>query len=156
MTLEFETVEQLYQHYQQVAHRVGSRRYVYPITPVARGIPPRPKPAAPAEPPPRPPPPPVPTPEEFWARVEAGEVPKSRRAALRMVECVAVKHGLTLEDAMGKSKLYKISHMRQECYWWLNRKFGFSTPVTAEVMGGKDHTSILHGVKAHEKRINDR
>lgn len=148
--LEFQTAEQLYQHYQEVAHRIGSRRYVYPVVPVAAAVPPRPKPVAP------PPPVKTPTPDEFWARVEAGEVPKSRKAALRMVECVAVAHGLTLADALGGCRKYNISHMRQECYWWLNRKFGFSTPMTADVMGGKDHTSIMHGVKAHEKRINDR
>jgi len=154
MTLEFQTAEQLYAHYQAVAHRIGSRRYVYPVVPVVKGIPARITALAPA---------PVskpelihvkePTPEEFWEKMEAFEYPRSRRIAQRMIELIAKKHELNYEDIMGPRRFPKIIAARQEAYWWLHKRFGFSAPLTSSMIGGRDHTCVLQGTKKHEARM---
>jgi hypothetical protein len=151
MTLEFDTPDALYAHYQAVAHRIGSRRYVYPIVPIAVGVPPRviavPKPAPIA------PPSVEPTPEEFWEKMEALNYPRSRRIAQRMVEIIAKKYGLTYEDIMGPRRFATIIFARQEAYWWLHRKFKLSAPLTSSLIGNRDHTCVLQGVKKHEERM---
>jgi len=150
MTLEFETAEDLYQHYQAVAHRIGSRRYVYPVDPVVTTIAPRPRPAA------APTPEPVridPTPEEYWAKLVSDDLPKSRKAAERMLSLVAQKYGISYEDIVGPSRKSNIVNARQEAYWWLNRRFGFSTITTAQLIGGRDHTCVVQGVPKHEARM---
>ena len=151
MTLEFETPAALYAHYQAVAHRVGSRRYVYPVVPIAVGVPPRVI-ATPVSLPP-----PLPekelTPEEFWEKMEALNYPRSRRIAQRMVEIIAKKYGLTYEDIMGPRRFATIIFARQEAYWWLHKRFGFSAPLTSSMIGGRDHTCVLQGIKKHETRM---
>jgi hypothetical protein len=152
MTLEFKTAEDLYAHYQAVAHRIGSRRYVYPTEPVAKGLPPRLKPIAVAAPSA------VatetfPTLEEYFARIESGELVKSPATGLRLVRLVAMKHGLLLEDLLGPRRKRPIVIARQEAYWWLYQKVGFSALKTGELMGKRDHTSVLQGVPQHEKRM---
>jgi hypothetical protein len=156
MTLEFETAEDLYAHYQAVAHRIGSRRYVYPVVPVATGFT---RTAQPFDPSQLALDAPVPmvdtvqlTPEEYWAKIEAEGLPKSRRAAVRMVEAVAKKHGLSVDDILGPSRKHPIMVARQEAYWWLYRKFDFSAPLTSEIVGNRDHTCVLQGVPRHEAR----
>jgi len=150
MTLEFETAEQLYAHYQEVAHRIGSRRYVYPVDPIVTAIAPRPAstaaPAPEAEPV-------DPTPEEYWNKLLSDELPKSRRAAERMVGLVAKKYGITYEEIVGPSRKSNIVHARQEAYWWLSRRFGFSTITTAQLIGGRDHTCVVQGVPKHLARM---
>ena len=150
MTLEFETAEQLYKHYQEVAYRIGSRQYVYSVDPIVTSIAPRPKPTAALDPEP------VrvdPTPEEYWARIEAGDLPRSKKAAERMLSLVAKKHGISYEDIVGSSRKSKIVASRQEAYWWLWRKFKFSTITTAQLIGGRDHTCVVQGVPKHLERV---
>jgi hypothetical protein len=153
MTLEFNTPDALYAHYQEVAHRIGSRRYVYPIVPIAVGISPR----LVATPTPKPAPiaPLVAelTPEEFWEKMEALNYPRSRRVAQRMIEIIAKKHGLTYEDIIGPRRFAPIIAARQEAYWWLHRKFKLSAPETSSLIGNRDHTCVLQGIKKHEKRL---
>jgi hypothetical protein len=162
MTLEFQTAEDLYAHYQAVAHRIGSRRYVYPVVPVATGFQ---RPSAPAVV--APPqymegvldaPAPVVAervlvaPEEYWLRIEAGEVPKSEKTALRMVRLIAEKHKVTVQEILGPSRKNQIMVARQEAYWWLYKKFKFSAPRTSQIIGNRDHTCVLQGVPRHLAR----
>jgi len=158
MSLEFKTPEALYQHYQAVAHRLQSRRYVYPVDPVAKGyIPPAvktvlkttadtaTKAAVVIKT--------FPTLEDYFARIEAGELVKSPATGLRLVRLVAMKHNLLLEDLLGPRRKRPIVIARQEAYWWLYKKVGFSALKTGELMGKRDHTSVLQGVPQHEKRM---
>lgn len=156
MTLEFETAEQLYAHYQTVAHRIGSRRYVYPVVPVATGFARAVTPFEPAQLVWEAPVPVVDTvrltPEEYWAKIEAEGLPRSRKAALRMIEAIAWKHKLPVDDIYGPSRRLPIMAARQEAYWWLYRKFEFSAPQTSQMIGNRDHTCVLQGVPRHEAR----
>ena len=154
MTLEFETPEQLYAHYQEVAHRLSSRRYVYPINPVVTSIAPRPRlqlmsetqlkiEAVPS----------IPSPEDYWLKLIGENLPLSKSAGERMLHYVAQKHGITYAEIVGASRKSKIVSARQEAYWWLNRQFGFSTLKTAQLIGGRDHTCVVQGVPKHLERV---
>lgn len=150
MTLEFETPEQLYAHYQEVAHRLSSRRYVYPINPVVTSIAPRPRlqlvPETEAVPPIR-------SPEDYWLKLIGENLPLSKSASERMLHYVAQKHGISYSEIVGASRKSKIVFARQEAYWWLNKQFGFSTLKTAQLIGGRDHTCVVQGVPKHLERV---
>ena len=72
---------------------------------------------------------------------------------------VAEKHGLTLADLVGPSRTKYISHARFEAMWLLyqqRRPDGsrrLSMPQLGRFFGGRDHTSVLHGIRRHEQRI---
>lgn len=154
MSLEFETPEALYQHYQAVAHRLQSRRYVYPTDPVTKGYI-SPAPVTNDEPKRR-----LlsaaeifPTLDEYFARIESGELVKSPATALRLVRLVAIKHELPVEKLLGPRRNRPIILARQEAYWWLYRKVGLSALATGKLIGNRDHTSVLQGVSQHEKKL---
>lgn len=62
-------------------------------------------------------------------------------------------------DLVGDSRLRPIVHKRQEAMYRL-RKLAcedgsprYSLPVIGDKFGGRDHTTVLHGVRAHAKRL---
>jgi hypothetical protein len=152
MTIEFQTVDQLHAHYRAVKNRIDSRGYVRSLqstvarhTPKLYGVSVAPQKAEPVST--------GPTPEEYWDKLVVEDLPKSRRAAENMLQYVAQKHGLAYEDIVGPLRKAKIVEARQECYWWLNRKFGFSTITTGMLIGNRDHTCVVQGVPKHEARV---
>lgn len=163
---EFKTPKELYANYQAVAHRLRNRHYVYPVTPIAAAVTREPTLAqgtaesraeviatvvAAAEvadvvqsdakainhslP-------------EFLARLAAGEIPKSKRAAEWLVELVADKHGVSFGEMIGTSRATPFVMARREAYWLLHTTFNFSLKQVAAVLR-KDHTSVLHGVRMY-------
>jgi len=77
---------------------------------------------------------------------------------------VASKHGLTVDDlrtphGQGGSKRFEFSHPRQEAYWHayrVRRPGGsrrYSLTDIGNFFGGRDHTTILWGVRAHATRL---
>lgn len=71
----------------------------------------------------------------------------------QIVEAVAIKNGLTRAEIMSKSRYRSIVYPRQEAMWQLRRQTRLSLPQIARHVGVKDHTTVLHGVRAHEKRM---
>jgi len=71
----------------------------------------------------------------------------------RMAKSVAERHGLKLPDILGNEKTKKVATARQEVMFEL-RDRGWSYAQIGQAMA-RDHSTILHGVKAHEKRLMD-
>lgn len=65
---------------------------------------------------------------------------------------VAAKHGLTVSDLKGPRQLRGIAHPRQEAMWRMRRELNKSLPMIGAFLGDRDHTTVLHGVRAHAKR----
>lgn len=80
------------------------------------------------------------------------EVPAPRLTMREIAMSVAEKYGLTLLDLMGESRLARIAHPRQEAMWLIRQGGRCSLPMIGRFFG-RDHTTILHGVRAHELRI---
>lgn len=66
---------------------------------------------------------------------------------------IAQKHGFTVSDLKGCSRRVRVVHARQEAMYVLRIVHKLSFPTIARMMGGKDHTTILHGVRCHEDRM---
>lgn len=63
---------------------------------------------------------------------------------------IAVARGFTLADMQGPSHRKRISHCRQEVMYAL--KQGLSLEQIGRYLGGRHHTTILHGIRAHAER----
>lgn len=71
---------------------------------------------------------------------------------------VADRHGFTVGDLAGPSKLRSIARARQEAMYELYRvrladgRRRWSYPMIGRFLGGRDHTTIWFGVARHEAR----
>lgn len=74
-------------------------------------------------------------------------VPKLR--SREILEEVAAKHGLRVDDLRSKSRLHVLVAARQEASFRLRTELGLSLPAIGRLLGGRDHTTILHAVKRH-------
>lgn len=75
----------------------------------------------------------------------------ARKTAKEVVEAFCDRTGLTLEDLKGRSLVRAIAHPRQELMSLL-RDAGKSTTWIGQYLGGRDHSTVVLGVKAHKKR----
>lgn len=77
-----------------------------------------------------------------------------RQTVANILREVAVEHGLTIAALTGPNRQTHITKPRHQAYY---RAFTecphLSYPEIARRIGGRDHTTILHGVRAHCERI---
>jgi len=65
---------------------------------------------------------------------------------------VARRHRLTLADLQGNLRARHIAWPRQQVMY-LAREAGFSWPHIAKALGGRDHTTVMHGYQAVAERL---
>ena len=76
-----------------------------------------------------------------------------------MLAEVSTRHGVSPDDIIGPQRFRDIAHARQEVAWQVRQAhdaFGnprFSLPQIGTWLGGRDHTTIIHAIRAHEKRM---
>jgi len=73
---------------------------------------------------------------------------------LRIAREVAAKHKLTVAELRGPSAKHTVAHPRQEAFW-LSRAAGYPTTQIGQWYGGRDHTTILWGVRQHQRRLDE-
>jgi len=65
---------------------------------------------------------------------------------------VADKHRLTVADLKGPSRERRIAWPRQELMAELYATGRLSYPVIGAFLGGRDHTTVMYGVRRHHER----
>lgn len=65
---------------------------------------------------------------------------------------VAEAHGLTVDDLVGPKLPKRYVHPRHEAMWRIRHLGVFSLTQVGRFFGGRDHTTVRHGVQAHERR----
>lgn len=71
-----------------------------------------------------------------------------------VVADVAFQHGYTPADLIGQERHRAVCRARQHAYWAVRQaKPHLSYPQIGRFFGGRDHTTIMHGVAAHEERM---
>lgn len=74
------------------------------------------------------------------------------KATMREIACqVAERYDLTLADFKGSSSAYRIAHPRQEAMALIRTEGRFSYLQIGRFFN-RDHTTVLHGVRAHSAR----
>ncbi len=77
----------------------------------------------------------------------------SVRGLLHLADRVCVLRGVTRDELCGRARTRAVAAARQEL-WWLIRNHperSYSFPEIARIVG-RDHTTVLHGIAAHQRR----
>jgi hypothetical protein len=67
----------------------------------------------------------------------------------QVMRSVAQRHGYTVKDLTGPRRNLDLCRARQEAIFEVYSKFDFSLPRTGQFFGDRDHTTILHSIRAH-------
>jgi hypothetical protein len=71
-----------------------------------------------------------------------------------IVDEVCAKHGLSYHEIVGAQRGKKIVAARHEAFYRLSKETTLSLLAIGRVMGGKDHTTCINGIKKHLERMN--
>ncbi len=70
-----------------------------------------------------------------------------------IAEVVAFLHDVTVDDLRGPSRVRPLVHARQHFMADAYETKQWSMPQIGRYLGWRDHTTVLHGVRAHAKRV---
>jgi hypothetical protein len=134
-----QTLEEMNAHYKAVRARLNA------------GPPPKPLFIAPPEPEPEPEPEPIP--EPVVVVIVPPKEPVLLTPVQQILKEVAEKHGVTVKDIKGKCRKLKCIRPRHEAAYRIRMEQGFSLPQIGRVLGFRDHTTILHGIRRYAKKL---
>ena len=73
-----------------------------------------------------------------------------------VLQAVSRVLGVAKDEILGKSRLQDVALARQVSMWFMKKELNLSYPAIGKVLGGKDHTTILHGCQKIETcRVNN-
>jgi chromosomal replication initiator protein len=78
--------------------------------------------------------------------------PAMRTDAARVFEVVTESYACTVSELCTKDRHKCIAEARIVTYWLLRQATRFSFPEIGRVVGNRDHTTVMHGVKACDRR----
>lgn len=81
----------------------------------------------------------------------------AERDLLEHVSDLARQHGATVDEVLAQDKTPRVSHARQAIWYALRHhpERRYSYPDIGRLFG-RDHSTVLAGVRAHERRLADR
>lgn len=71
-----------------------------------------------------------------------------------IIRLVANRYGVSVNDLLGPRRQAHLTRPRQAAYW-LAHKAGWSYANIANAIGGRDHTTVMHGCRTHERSGDD-
>ena len=71
-----------------------------------------------------------------------------------IIRAVADGRGVTVKDIFSRRRHHKIVRARQHAMWELRTHTILSFPEIGRAMGGLDHTTVMHGARQHQSRID--
>lgn len=82
-------------------------------------------------------------------------IPESTKPAVHRVilRLVADAFGVTYLDLIGQTRIAKVITPRQVAFWIMRHHTAMSFPMIGKFVGGRDHTTVLHGVAKIEDRL---
>jgi len=75
--------------------------------------------------------------------------------AKEIVSVVASKHGVTEPEIYSARRYKRIVHARQEIMYEIAKRKGWSLPRIGSFLGGRDHTTVLHGIRRHSRILEE-
>lgn len=86
--------------------------------------------------------------------VAPGPIKPGRVATI--LRAVADEHEVSVSDILGPRRVKHISLARQHAMWALMKETRLSSVAVGRRLGGRDHSTVLHGVRRHEERMRAR
>lgn len=149
------TRETLFAHYKAIRQRLGDPRARRPIIPIDRIRPTGSDQPIGSDQPDQP----IGSDQSDQPTVSDQPIPKPPRAdarlSTRILYDVATRHNMTVQEMIGKDRRPRYIRARQEAMYLL-RQAGYSYPQVGRFVGGRDHTTALHGERQHAARITGR
>lgn len=81
-------------------------------------------------------------------------LPPRRVTMAEIAQRVAEKHRIEVGDLKGQSRKRYIAWPRQEAMHEMHAATSQSLPAIGRFLGGRDHTTVLHGVRRHQARVD--
>lgn len=86
--------------------------------------------------------------------------PQKPTSSAALITMICAKHGITRDELMSMSRGRDIVRCRQECCYELRQRIEIkgepiSLPAIGRLLGGLDHTTVLHGIRKHAQLIAD-
>lgn len=66
---------------------------------------------------------------------------------------VAKAHGITFRELISHRRTRHLVHARQHAMWEMKENTSLSLPGIAKILGHRDHTTVLYGIRAHAARM---
>ena len=86
---------------------------------------------------------------------KAGNTTTMRQIATDVALDRGVSFGdLIMPDHVPGARAFAIAHPRQEAMWRMRQAGKWSLPQIGRFLGGRDHTTVLAGVRAHQARLD--
>ena len=90
--------------------------------------------------------------------------PTERKSLMLITAEVAARHGVSVQEMLEPdngttTKTPRLVRARHEAWWEARLQRAadgrprFSYPMIGRFYGGRDHTTVMHGVRRHEKRL---
>lgn len=79
----------------------------------------------------------------------------SRPAWMKVAKEVATKHGVTVKELRSARRDRVVVAARHEAFWRCSKDLAMTLPQIGRCFGDRDHTTVLHGVRMHEKRMRE-
>lgn len=100
---------------------------------------------------------PAPFIEKPIVRTPLSEIAKvfNRPREKRIIERIAKAYSTTPGEITGASRALPLVYARQAAIYWVHRRMGYAKKQTGRVFN-RDHTTVIHAIKAHEKRRAER
>lgn len=71
----------------------------------------------------------------------------------KIAESVATFYSITMDDLLKQSRRKEFVKPRQTAMYLARKELGSSFPAIGEFFGGRDHTTVMHGVEKVEKAV---
>jgi chromosomal replication initiation ATPase DnaA len=72
----------------------------------------------------------------------------------RLAQRVAEQYGFRLSELRGASRSKGVVIARHHAMWLVKQRFPYlSQPAIGRMFGGRDHTTVLHALRAHPQRV---
>lgn len=92
--------------------------------------------------------------EQMKAAAEEMALLKStKRLADQVVREVCEKHKISITELLSEQRPKRLTDIRQEVYYRLATETTWSLPRIGRYLGGRDHTTVLHGKRKFEEKL---
>lgn len=91
----------------------------------------------------------------FEAHPDLPKVVLKRDRVRIIIQEVSRKYAISCDDIISDSRKPHIIPARHETFWRARHELSLSYPKIGTKIGGKDHTTVIHGCRRHEQRIRD-
>lgn len=71
-----------------------------------------------------------------------------------ILEHIALHYGLSVEALKGPCRARQVAWPRQEAMWLMHKTGRYSLPQIGRFLGYRDHTTVLHGIRRHQARVD--